>query len=167
MVGAAHHWVGSTPLFKKKVGFRGIARDITARKEADRALRRLNETLEQRVAERTELAEARARQLQTLAVELIEAEEKERQRIAELLHDDLQQVLAAARFQLQGALQNLPESAMITSVAELLEQSIIKSRRLSHELSPPALHHTGLVPTLKWLANQMRFKATPAKRLDR
>ena len=141
---------------EKKVGFRGIARDITARKQADRALRQLNETLEQRVAERTELAEGRARQLQTLAVELLEAEEKERQRIAELLHDDLQQVLAAARFQLQGALQNLPESAMITSVAELLEQSIIKTRRLSHELSPPALHHTGLVPTLKWLANQMR-----------
>ena len=48
------------------------------RKSAEGALRQFNETLERQVAERTALAEARARQLQILAVELIEAEERER-----------------------------------------------------------------------------------------
>ena len=46
------------------VGFIGVAHDITTAKQAERELRRLNETLEQRIAERTsqlELNEARLR----------------------------------------------------------------------------------------------------------
>ena len=86
----------------------GVAMNIEDLKQAEMSLRRLNETLEQRVAQRTELAEARARQLQALSMELIEVEEQERRRIAALLHDDLQQVLAAARMQLQAACERCP-----------------------------------------------------------
>jgi PAS domain S-box-containing protein len=130
-------------------------RDITDRNHAEQALRQMNENLEQRVAERTQLAEGRAKQLQALAVELIEAEEQERRRIAELLHDDLQQILAAARMQLMAACQTLPPESMLENVDQLLKESIKKSRRLSHELSPAVLHHSGLVAALKWLAQQM------------
>jgi len=48
----------------------GSESDITERKQAEMALRQLNETLEQRVAERTAVAETRALQLQKLALEL-------------------------------------------------------------------------------------------------
>ena len=44
--------------------------------------------------------EHRARQLQKLSPELSETEDRERKRLAEILHDDLQQTLAAAKFQL-------------------------------------------------------------------
>jgi PAS domain S-box-containing protein len=130
--------------------------DITDRKHAEQKLQELTKTLEQRVAQRTELAEARSKQLQALAVELIEAEERERQRIAELLHEDLQQILAAARMQLQAVCNTLSDVPMLSNVERLLEESIYKTRQLSHELSPPALYHCGLVAALDWLAGQMR-----------
>ena len=133
----------------------GTATDIENLKAAEAQLRQLNETLEQKVAERTQVAEARSRELQKLAVELIETEERERRRIASLLHEDLQQILAAARMILQAVRKELPEVPELLDVEQLLEASITKSRRLSHELSPAVLHHSGLVPALEWLGRQM------------
>jgi signal transduction histidine kinase/ActR/RegA family two-component response regulator len=132
-----------------------LLKEIEERKRAEEALRQLNETLEQQVTERTDIAETRARQLQALAVELLEAEELERQRIAELLHDDLQQMLAAALFQLQAANVNLQNEPTLESVKEILVESIEKSRKLSHELSPPVLYHGSLYSALEWLGCQM------------
>jgi CheY-like chemotaxis protein len=112
------------------------------------------EAQKQRVTERTLLAETRARQLQALAVELIEAEELERQRIAELLHGDLQQLLASAKMQLDAWKEMLPDT-LVDNVGGLLMESINKSRHLSHELSPPVLQHSGLVGALRWLVEKM------------
>jgi signal transduction histidine kinase len=123
--------------------------------KAKAALRRMNETLEHQVAERTALAEARAKQLQSLAVELIEAEERERRQFAHLLHDDLQQMLAAAKMQLQAVSVSFPNTPALTVVDRILNESIAKTRHLSHELSPPVLQHFGLVAALQWLGQRM------------
>ena len=133
----------------------GTSTDIDDLRIAEACLRQLNENLENQVLERTVLAEARAKQLQSLAVELLEAEESERRRIAQLLHDDLQQLLASARMQLQTACASLPESPWLENVNKLLMESIKKTRYLSHELGPAVLHNSGLVAALKWLASQM------------
>jgi PAS domain S-box-containing protein len=121
------------------------------RLQSERELRQLNLTLEKQVAERTRQAEARSKQLQVLAVELIEAEERERRRVADHLHDDLQQILAAARMQLETVCQSQPEEPILPNVKRLLEESIEKSRRLSHQLSPPVLQHANLVAALEWI----------------
>ncbi len=130
--------------------------DISERKRAEDALQQLNLTLEDQVAKRTAAAESRTRQLQSLAVELIEAEERERKRISELLHDDFQQTLAAAKFRLESALANLPLSSELTDVEGMLTDLISKARQLSHELNPAVLHHSGLVGALEWLCRNMR-----------
>jgi PAS domain S-box-containing protein len=133
----------------------GVTMNIEKLKQAEEQLKTANENLEQQVAERTALADARARQLQTLAVELIEAEEKERQRISFLLHEDLQQLLASAKMQL-AAICATGSNPLLDHVETLLVASIDKSRRLSHELSPPVLQHSDLMPAIQWLVQHAK-----------
>jgi PAS domain S-box-containing protein len=135
------------------LGALGMVTDITARKQSEEALLQLNRTLDQRVAERTALAESRAKQLQALAVELIEAEERERQRVADLLHDDLQQMLAAAKYTLGTDLEQSPQ---LSEVQHLLEKTILKTRHLSHQLSPAVLHQSGLTAAIDWLCRNLQ-----------
>ncbi len=78
--------------------------DLTERKQAEVALRQAHDTLEQRVQVRTaELTRALQRlsvqsgQLRSLASELTLVEQRERVRLAEQIHDGLQQILVAAK----------------------------------------------------------------------
>lgn len=139
-------------------GYVKILRDYTGRKRAETWLMALNETLEKRVAERTAEAEDRARQLQMLAAELTEAEERERRRLAELLHDHLQQLLVAAKMQIGILSQRSSDEAVTGSLSQvdnLLQQSIDASRSLTVELSPPILYDAGLGAAFHWLARRM------------
>ena len=122
----------------------------------------MNVTLETKVAQRTEELEHRARQLQKLTLELSQAEDRERRRLAEILHDDLQQILAAAKFQLNvlgSRIKDTPaQQVIVTQVDHMLIDAIATSRSLSHELSPAVLQHDDFVETLRWLAEQVQAK---------
>ncbi len=144
----------------RPIRMHGVAMDTTQRRQMMDQLQALNETLEQRVAERTRLAEQRALQVRALARELAEVEQRERRRLAEILHDHLQQLLVGARLnisllQSQARREDLLEP--VRQVDDLLKQSLDLSRTLTVELSPPALQD-GLVAALAWLAGWMRDK---------
>ncbi len=127
------------------------------RKQLDQQLKTLNETLEQRVAERTAMANRRAAQLQVLAAELTRTEQRERRRLAKVLHDDLQQLLYAARLSL-GSLRNDGDGSLrkkVDRVDQLLDEAIARSRSLTVELSPPAIYETNLPGALQWLGRYM------------
>ena len=124
--------------------------DLQKSKEA---LRLANDHLEQRVKERTmdlqnlmtQLEESR-HELRSLASELVMAEERERKRIAGVLHDEVAQTLAAARMRID-LLKGAPPSDQKQTLKEakaLLLQSIQETRSLMNDLGNPLLFDMGV-----------------------
>lgn len=121
--------------------------------DSQRQLEQINQTLEQRVADRTAVAAQRAAQLQRLAWQLTQAEQRERRRLARVLHDHLQQLLVAAKLHASQAQQALGDRSA-EQVDTLLREAIEVSRSLTVELSPPVLHSSGFVAAVEWLGRQ-------------
>ncbi len=126
-----------------------------------------SEKLEAEVVLRTqELAKANqelTRQndmLQELAKELTETEQRERQRIAEKIHEDLQQLLVGSKLRATALRMQADGSPSLGSTAKelesLLEQSISKARSLSYEISPPILRNSELGQALVWAADRIQ-----------
>ncbi len=105
-------------------------------------------------------ADPRSEQVRRLVIQLTEAEDRERQRIASLLHDDLQQTLAGIKVHIDMAGRHARENQYITdrlaTAVALLDDAIERSRSLSHELSPPMLRMRGIVSALRVLATEVR-----------
>src|SRR6266550_3649774 len=160
---------GSVTLLERPIGTLTLIRSVQVAIRSRRRqyqvrdlvsqLANLNQTLEHRVAKRTAKAVEQAQQLRLLSAELSLAEEAERRRIAEMLHEDLQQLLVAARMQLaalcrtQDAVQREP---IAREIADVLERSFELTRSLSVELAPPVLYEHGLAAALEWLAAETR-----------
>jgi PAS domain S-box-containing protein len=140
-----------------------VAADLTeleaAVVESDRLVRKLR----QEVARR-QIAEAvlrqRGEQLRMLASQLTLTEQRERRRLATVLHDELQQLLVAARFHLtnldRARKSDLHQNA--SEAAGLIDKAVACSRSLTAELSPPNLQHGELVEDLEWLVVWMHRK---------
>ena len=125
----------------------------TFRKD-DAYLRLLNDTLEKRIAKHTQ-------QVRLLATRLTLAEQEERQRIAHILHNDLQQQLYALELNL-NMLRN-PVSAeedenLLAESRDILKQATALTRSLSREISPPVLNSNNLEDLFQWLA--MHYEKT-------
>jgi PAS domain S-box-containing protein len=132
--------------------------DITERKYVEQQLQQLTASLEQQVADRTALAEQRAGQLRALAAELTRAEQQERRRLANVLHDHVQQILIAANMHVMILQDDLRESKYwdaLEKIHDLLDEAVNATRSLSVELCPPVLYEQGLATGLQWLAGRM------------
>ncbi len=156
----SHHWHLShgeavRDSMERVIKLRGTAQDITERKQARDELQRLNSELERLVDQRTGEITELADQLRELASELTLTEQRERQRIAKILHDHIQQMLVAAKLQAAALInwqQNEHLKTSVRLVTEMIDQTIAASRNLTAELSPPVLYEAGLGPALQSLA---------------
>ena len=154
--------------FGDKVLLQGTVRDITERKRtqqslaaSDAALRetnellaRANDELERRVADRTA-------KLRALTAEITRVEERERQRVAEVLHEGLLQLLAASLMQLaklksRGADEGFLEC--LTGAEQNINEAIQVGRTLTYELCPPSIDYLGLEAAMDWLVQWHREK---------
>lgn len=108
----------------------------------------------QDTAERLFLEKTLAQQQRTEAI--LEAEDRERVRIARDLHDGIGQMLAAARMALGNFLaKKKVENQHIQSSLDLLEESIKEIREISHNMMPGALTKLGLSTALKQFVNKI------------
>lgn len=108
----------------------------------------------QDTAERLFLEKTLAQQQRTEAI--LEAEDRERLRIARDLHDGIGQMLAAARMALGNFLAKKKlENQHIQNSLDLLEESIKEIREISHNMMPGALTKLGLSTALKQFVNKI------------
>ena len=94
------------------------------------------------------------REIRALSARLISAQEEERTRIARELHDDLSQQVAAMSIGM-GILKSQipPQQVDARAQSDRIQQKLVNVaesiRRLSHELHPAVLEHSGLAAALQ------------------
>ncbi len=93
--------------------------------------------------------------LSALAADLTLAEDAERRRLAQELHDRVGQSLAAAMIHLRAAQsEEKSDSGALQLTRELLGQAIAETRSITTELFPPVLHDLGLAKAIRWLCDE-------------
>jgi signal transduction histidine kinase len=159
-VPSVDHGTAEHRLTQELAATRNDLRSVIERLEAT------NEELKMRNVEVTRLNDAegivdkevRAYQdrLQQMAFDTALTEDRERRRIATQVHDHIGQSLALAQIKLTSMRETIrdPGRATFDEAVELLEQSIVDTRTLIFDLSPPVLYDLGLREALSWLVEE-------------
>jgi signal transduction histidine kinase len=141
------------------------------------ALTQAKAELEQKVAGRTqELREAKealaqkADQLQRLLNETVGVQERERQRIAQDMHDGINQLLIGGMLELKAARQRLSAgdqalaTASLEQVTGILHRVEGELKQIIYDLRPPTLDALGLEPSLRRYAERFqRYSGLPCQ----
>lgn len=129
-----------------------------------RSLRAFDEENRRRIQALSEAQKTEQKRLQALRAELlhrtVQAQEQERQRIARELHDETGQTLTALGMGLQGmalTIPNNPQRAIQQAgqLQKLAATGVTDLQRLVSGLHPPHLDELGLMPALRWYAQEV------------
>lgn len=144
------HWIviNGEPLFDAGgnfIGYRGTAKDLTARKEAELALRQSQQELRELTAHQEWV------------------KEDERKRIAREIHDDLGQNLLALRIDVSmldaaTAVRYPDLNASIKAVLAQIDNTMKSVRAIINNLRPSVLD-LGLQAAIEWQVQQFRNRA--------
>jgi PAS domain S-box-containing protein len=142
--GSTRHWLAVKFPFADASGSNGIAGfavDVSARVDAEDKARRY------------------ADDVRSLVSRLVQAQEAERRRVADELHDLIGQNLTALGIDLQALKHRLQSGGdliagpRLDAMASLVETTIDSIRGVMTDLRPAALEEFGLLPALRWHAS--------------
>ena len=128
------------------IGASKVARDITEKKAAERALQQAHDRLESMVEQRT----ASVRQL---SLRLLTVQDEEHRSISRELHDSVGQHLAGMKMSVDQLLRSeLPEkqAGMLSGLGESLDKCASETRTISYLLHPPLIDELGFAAAAKW-----------------
>ncbi len=158
-----------------------IVADVTPLHIARAELEHMNECLEARVLARTEELENANRDLQNeiirresaeealrnssselelLSQQLIKAQESERRRIAQELHDSVGQSLSAIKYSLERAAElhrqarHADTQPLLTRTIGRVQEAISDIRSIAMDLRPSVLDDLGVASALAWLCRE-------------
>jgi signal transduction histidine kinase len=158
-----------------------VVTDVTPLRVARAALEALNESLEARVHARTQELESAIRdlhneiarresaedalrlsrnELELLSQQLIQAQERERRRIAQELHDSVGQSLSAIKYSLERAVElhrqgrQADTQPLLTRTVERVRDTIKEIRSIAMDLRPSVLDDLGVASALEWLCRE-------------
>ncbi len=114
------------------------------------------------ITSQQQLLAERSRTLELLSAQLLNADENERKRISNELHEGLAQTLGAAKLFLEKAsrIQSANESHLdlgpLEKTIHILQDAIQEVRTMAMELRPTTLDEFGLIKTIDWLCNEFK-----------
>lgn len=135
----------ASPIYKEKVlsYFVTSARDIT-----------------QAVLAKEEIEKYQA-SLQKLTTEITLVEEKQKKEIAANIHDHLSQFLVISKMRIKELKKNTALK-MIDEDLQFIESNISEalenSRKITYEISPPAIYQLGIIDALHWLLEDLETR---------
>jgi signal transduction histidine kinase len=106
--------------------------------------------------------------LRAFSRRLLEVQEVERRHLARELHDEIGQVLTAAKISLQSAMSDAGAAltARLQEIISILERLLGQVRQISINLRPSTLDDLGLVPALRALLDQLGSRASVTVRFS-
>lgn len=120
-----------------------MVEDISARKHAEEALRRSE------------------KELRILSSKLLDAQEKERQLVAQELHDSIGASLAAIKYSLEKKVKDMSVGAAapgdgisLEKLVTIVQETIRETRRISTNLRPSVLDDLGILATIRWFCRE-------------
>jgi len=101
-------------------------------------------------------------QLRYVSFRLLIAEEAERKRIAQEIHDGIGQHWATIRFRVENIVQQLDEQigTALKDILPLIDLGLEETRRIQMNLRPPLLDDLGILATISWVCREFQ-KAHP------
>jgi prepilin-type N-terminal cleavage/methylation domain-containing protein len=137
-----------------------VLADITTLHNIQADLQAMNEQLETRIEMRTRELNASRDELSMLSAQLMTAQENERKRIAQELHDSIGQSLSAIKYSLERAVEITHNDGpgatleLLRTTIRRVQQTLESIRSIAMNLRPSLLDDLGAASAVRWFCRE-------------